>query len=112
MERCDLIKEVSYETGSVKERVAFSLAERLIASKGVVTESGYYDTYDEICADVVRQGGVEFASIETHESTDVYYYFDNVIVCVRCLTGYGNDRMNFPVVRTINSAIISIFKNM
>ena len=73
-----------------KGRVAEALFNRLVAKYELVTSSGYFDTYDALCAEEEAMGGVFIGSVSNHESTDVYYKFNDYISIVRCLTGYKN----------------------
>ncbi len=93
-----------------KSRVAESLFNRLIAKYEVVTNSGYFDTYDELCAGEEAMGGVFIGSVSNNESTDVYYKFNDCVSIVRCLTGYKNGDMCADVLSVHVPNLISAIK--
>ena len=93
-----------------KSRVAEALFNRLVSKYEVVTNSGYFDTYDELCAGEEAMGGIFIGSVSNHESTDVYYKFNDCVSIVRCLTGYENTDMCDDVLSVHVPNLISALK--
>ena len=98
---------------STKAVVVDKLLRRLLNGSEIGTESGYFDSYDELCTNEEANGGVWFATIDVpHESSDVYYFFHETktISCVRCLTGYKREEDVFDEVRVDTKALMDAFK--
>ena len=99
-----------YDT-STKAMVADKLLIRLLNSSEISTTSGYFDTYDILCDEIEEAGGVWFATIQTDESSDVYYYFRDkkTVYCVRCLTGYRHED-TLCSIRVDTTQLVDAFK--
>ena len=93
----------------VKSRVAEDLFNRLVSKYEVVTNSGYFDTYDVLCAEEEAMGRIFIGSVSNHESTDVYYHSNGCVSIIRCLTGYKDDD-TYPELRIDVSNLISALK--
>ena len=93
-----------------KGRVAEMLFGRLVSKCDVITDSGYFDTYDMLCAEEEAMGRIFIGSVSNHESTDVYYHSNGCVSIIRCLTGYKDDD-TYSELRIDVSNLISALKN-